>query len=308
MHGNPKHDKNFIESEISFEEIFQSLWDGKLIIGSFFIVSLAAALFFSLSIPNVYKSNAILAPTQDSGSLNKALQVFSGIASLTGVSLPTSSEADLTQEAIEKMQSLSFFSDEIFPNIFLPNLLAIDGWDPINNNISYKKELYDAENNEWIRQFSFPQKQNPSAQESFIKFLDLLSISQDNQTGFVTLSIEHKSPYVAKEWVELLITRINSSMRNEKKQEVEKAIMFLNTQMAATNLTEVNKALAELLKLQIQQLTLIEANKAYVLKYIDNPVVPEKKSGPDRSAITLIGGLIGLILGAMIALFVTFRK
>ena len=107
--------------------------------------------------------------------------------------------------------------------------------------------------------------------------------------------------------VELLITRINSSMRNEKKQEVEKAIMFLNTQMAATNLTEVNKALAELLKLQIQQLTLIEANKAYVLKYIDNPVVPEK-SGPDRSAITLIGGLIGLILGAMIALFVTFRK
>ena len=101
MHGNPKHDKNFIESEISFEEIFQSLWDGKLIIGSFFIVSLAA-LFFSLSIPNVYKSNAILAPTQDSGSLNKALQGFSGIASLTGVSLPTSSEADLTQEKLKK--------------------------------------------------------------------------------------------------------------------------------------------------------------------------------------------------------------
>jgi len=62
--------------------------------------------------------------------------------------------------------------------------------------------------NTWIRDYSYPRQQIPSAQESFKVFKSKLKLSEDKKSGFITLSIKHQSPFVAKQWAELLLMKL----------------------------------------------------------------------------------------------------
>ena len=168
------------------------------------------------------------------------------------------------------------------------------------NKIIYDEEIYDATQNKWVRDFTYPQKLIPSSQESFSIFKEQIIISQDRLTGFVTIVAKHQSPYVAKNWVELIVDEVNSFYREKDKEEAEKAANYLNMQIIETNFSEIKQVTAELLEQEIQTLTLIEANDFYVYEYIDPPAVMEEKSEPRRSIICIIGAFIGLIISIVV--------
>ena len=142
----------------------------------------------------------------------------------------------------------------------------------------------------------------PSAQESFEVFKnDHLNILEDN-TGYVSLSIKHQSPIIAKQWVEIIVEEVNSFYRQKDKEQSEKAVIYLNEQIAITSLSEIRQVTASLLEKEIQKLTLIEANKDYVFEYVYPPSVMEKKSEPKRSLIIIISLILGILMGVIIVL------
>ncbi|MBT4883718.1 MAG: chain length determinant protein, partial [Glaciecola sp.] len=124
--------------------------------------------------------------------------------------------------------------------------------------------------------------------------------SEDNKSGFISLSIRHQSPFVAKHWAELIINEVNSFYRQKDKSESERAVSYLNQQISMTGLSEIKQVLAQLLQEEAKKLTLIEANQHYVFDYIDPPAVMEQKSEPKRSLIfilsLLLGGMLSIIL------------
>jgi LPS O-antigen subunit length determinant protein (WzzB/FepE family) len=135
-----------------------------------------------------------------------------------------------------------------------------------------------------------------------------LQISQNAKTKFLTISIKHESPHIAKEWVELVVNQINDSFRAKDKLEAKAAMNFLNAQMASTSYNEIKQVVAEILKQKMQQLTLIEANEFYVFSYLDQPAVPRKKIEPTRSSISLLGLIFGFMLGVIIVLVRSYFK
>ena len=135
-----------------------------------------------------------------------------------------------------------------------------------------------------------------------------LYISQDYETKFLTISIKHESPHIAKEWVELVVNQINDSFRAKDKLEAESAMNFLNTQMALTSFTEIKQVVAQVLKQKMQQLALIEANEFYVFSYLDQPAVPREKIEPIRSSICILGAILGFMLGVLIVLVRSYFK
>ena len=87
------------------------------------------AVFFSLSLPNIYESKAVLSPSNPSTSISKSLQGYSGLAGLAGINLTNAVDKSNSAKAILKLKSLSFFQNQILPNIFLPDLMALESWD-----------------------------------------------------------------------------------------------------------------------------------------------------------------------------------
>ena len=295
---------NYLDSdyELDFKEFFYVLLDAKWLIISLTTFISIIAVLYSLMLPNIYKSQALLSPTDASSGISRSLRGYSGLASLAGVSLPSGDTDSNSAKAIKKLNSLSFFEFNILPKIFLPNLMAVKSWDANTNSIIYDSSLYNDTANVWVRDFSYPQKQIPSAQESFEVFKEILSISSDDETGFVSISIKHQSPLIAKEWTNLVISEINSYYRKKDKLESQTSVDFLNAEIAKTSLSQVKEVIAELLQEETQKLALVEAKEFYVFDYIDPPSVMEKKAEPKRALICIFGAFLGLMLGMLIVL------
>jgi uncharacterized protein involved in exopolysaccharide biosynthesis len=295
-----KHPNNF-DDEIDLRELFYVLLKGKWIIVSVTAFVSIVGVIYSLSLPNIYTSKALLVPVNSSSGISGALRGYSGLAGLAGISLPSGGDEDNSAKAIQKISSLSFFENNVLSNIHLSDLMAVKSWNSKTNTLTFDESIFDTSSNTWIRDYSYPRQQIPSAQESFEVFKTKhLSLSEDKISGFITLSIKHQSPFVAKQWVELVVNEVNAFYRQKDKLESEKAVSYLNQQISMTGLSEIKQVLAQLLQEETKKLTLIEANQFYVFEYIDPPAVMEKKSEPKRAIIcifiALLGGMLSIFL------------
>jgi hypothetical protein len=300
-HSN-KHPNDF-DDEIDLRELFYVLLEGKWIIVSLTTFVSIIGVIYSLSLPNIYESKAMLAPVNSSSGISGALGSYSGLAGLAGISLPSGDGEGNSAKAIQKISTLSFFKNNILTNIYLPDLMAFKSWNSKTNTAAFDESIYDTSSNSWIRDFTYPKQQIPSAQESFRVFkTQHLSLSEDKKSGFITLVVKHQSPFIAKQWAELVVNEVNAFYRQKDKSESEKAVSYLNQQISMTGLSEIKLVIAQLLQEETKKLTLIEANKYYVFDYIDPPAVMEQKSEPKRATICILIALFGGILSILLVL------
>jgi len=300
-HSN-KHPNHF-DDEIDLMELFYVLLEGKWIILSVTAFVSIIAVIYSLLLPNIYESKALMVPVKQSSSIAGDLRGYSSFSGIAGIGLSSNRDIGNSAKSIKKISTLSFFEKNILPNIYLPDLMAVESWDPKTNTLAFDKNIYDTKSNTWIRDFSYPNQKTPSPQESFRVFKNAhLSLSEDKDTGFITLSIKHQSPFIAKQWAELIVDEVNAFYRQKDKSESEKAASYLNQQISMTGLSEIKQVLAQLLQEEIKKLTLIEANQFYVFDYIDPPAVMERKSAPKRSIICIISALLGGVLSVFLVL------
>ena len=89
------------------------------------------------------------------------------------------------------------------------------------------------------------------------------------ETGFVTVLIKHQSPYVAKAWLDNIISSINQTLRQDQKKRSLLSIEYLNNQIASSSYTEINQVLSALIQQETEKLMLIEVNKDYIFKAIE---------------------------------------
>ena len=297
---NSKHPNDF-DDEVDLRELFYILLEGKRIILSVTAFVSIIGVIYSLLLPNIYESKALLVPVNTSSSIAGALSSYSGLAGLAGISLPSDVDSGNSTKAIEKIRSLSFFENNILTNIHLPDLMAVKSWNYETNTLTFDDSIYKISSNTWVRDYSYPQQQIPSAQESFEVFeTEHLSLSEDQDTGFITISIKHQSPFIAKQWVDLIVDEINSFYRKKDRAESEKAVSYLNQQISMTSLSEIKLVIAELLQEETKKLALIEANQYYVFDYIDPSAVMEEESEPNRALISILSMLLGGVLSSLL--------
>jgi len=295
-----EHQQNEYNDEVDLIEIFEAIWNKKFFIATLTSVFTTIAIIYALSLPNIYRSGAVMMPVQNEG-MSGMLGQYSGMASLAGISLPQGGSSK-SQEAIARIKSYEFFSNNFLPNIALEDLLAVKRWNHNNNTLSYDKKMYDIDSRKWIRKVNFPRTTIPSSQEAYQTYLEIISISEDKKTFFVSMSVEHFSPIIAKEWADLIINEIDSAMREINKREATKSVEFLNNFIPSVKYDEIKKALSSLQEEQLKRLMVIEANDSYVFKVLESPVASEMKSSPQRSLIVILGTILGLVFGTSIAI------
>ena len=282
------------EDEIDLRDIFITLWNKKIFIISLTSIFAILSVVYSLLLPNIYTSRTTLAPVNPEETLASELGSFSSLAAITGMNLG-SSKSPKTTEAIERITSFDFFSEYFLPKIKLENMMAVSKWNSNTNTIIYDDSSFDKSSDKWV-------EDKPSVQEAYIVYNDILTIAQDKTTQFIKLSIDHRSPLIAKEWLDIIIFNINESMRENDKRNARNAIKFLNDSAKSTNIQSLKDITSGLLENQMQILMLATSNEAYVFKVLDSPIVPEKRSSPKRSIICIIGTLLGGMFSVLLAL------
>ncbi|QUN06885.1 LPS O-antigen length regulator [Shewanella yunxiaonensis] len=296
--------------EIDLRELFSVIWAGKILIIAITLVFAIGAVALALWMPNIYKSEALLAPAEEAqgGGLSALANQFGGLASLAGINLGKNGGADKTELAIEVMQSRKFTSDFIEKHHILPELMAVDKWSLSDNKISYDSELYDATTKEWVRKVKPPLQAKPSMQEAYKAFTKIFSVTSDKQSGLVTVSIEHKSPYIAKQWVDWLVTDINQVMKQRDVTEAKRSTEYLEKQIEQTNVADIRTVLYKLVEEQAKTIMFAEVRDEYIFKTVDPALVPEEKFKPKRALICVLGTLLGGMLAVFLVLVRYFVK
>ena len=211
--GKNERISEHLNDELDLKDLFQAFGQGK---SNYFnnIYKCIFSVFFALSLPNIYTSSALLAPTSPNESLESKIGV-SSIAGITGLNLPQNYVKKST-EAIERIKSYDFFVEEFLPNIMYENLVAVRRWDRNTNKILYDENLFDQNTNKWNEHNGKSLK--PSSQTAYKVYRQILNISEDKLSALVSMSIVHKSPYIAEKWMNLIIKSINDYMRDLDKK------------------------------------------------------------------------------------------
>jgi len=294
------------KDEIDIQKLFVELWKGKWIIFVVTILFGAIAVIYSLNLPNIYKSDVLLAPVTESSGL-KISGELGGLAALAGVNLGNSG-GEQTAIAIEILKSREFLGRFIRKyNLFVP-LMAADGWDPVEKKLLLDKDLYDEVSNTWLRNSDAFRNSKPSLLETYDKLLGLLSIELDKQNGMVTLSIMHYSPYLAQKWASLIVSEINEEMRTRELDEAQSSIDFLTNKLADTELADIKRMLYSLIEEQSKTVMLANVREEYVFKTIDPAVVPEKKYKPSRAIICIFSVMVGFVLSVLFLMVRSFVR
>ena len=316
----PTYDANFASSqpmgcaendEIDLRELFAVIWQGKWLIIAITAVFAVGAVIFAINQPNIYKSEALLAPAdveQGGGGLAALAGQFGGLASMAGINLGGGGGVDKTQMAIEVMKSRQFTSNFIQKHNILPDLMAAEKWNMADNTIIYDDELYNLTDKKWLRIVEPPFKPEPSMQEAYKAFSKIIAVNAAKETGMVTVSVEHISPTVAHQWVNWLVQDINKEMKDRDVAEATRSTTFLKSQIEQTNIADIRSILYKLIEEQAKTIMFAEVRDEYVFKTIDPALIPEEKSKPKRALICVLGTMLGGMLGVMLVLIRYFVK
>lgn len=266
------------------------MWQGKKLL--FVLVAIASLLsvFISLSLSDIYKSEALLAPvTSDNASSNNPLGQLGGLADMAGMNLG-SNKINKTIMGMEVLKSRKFYNNLVNKYEILASLMAVKGWNKEENELIFDANIYDASKDIWLKK--------PTTQQGFKEFNEIFNISQ-NENGVISISVEHHSPFIAKQWLDWIIEEINNTSRNDDIKKAERSISYLNEQLSSTQLSEIREGLNDLVKSQVETIMFAKVTPEYLFRIIDPPFTPEEKFKPSRALICVLGLILGLFIGSL---------
>lgn len=278
------------EDEVNLLDYWRIVKTYKRMIYSIVLIVTALIVMLAFWMKPVYKSEVLLAPSQEKksgGGLAKLASQFGGLASMAGLNIGGS--GDSIEVAVATLKSREFTIQFIKDNNLMPVL--------------YSKK-WDAENKRW--DVDDPKK-IPTFNKAYMMFSKKVrSISEDKNTGLITLSIQWKDPVLAAKWANQMVNRLNNLMRQKAIDEAQKSVAYLNKELEKTSVVELQQAIYSLIESQINNIMLANVRNEYSFKIIDPAVPPDNNDFvKPRRALMII---IAFIMSSFFAVFIAFFR
>ena len=243
------------------------------------------AFLWTLTIEPVYRASVVVAPVRaenSAGPLSAIASQLGGLASLAGIGLG-SSEAQETR-AVALLGSRQIGERFIEEYGLLPQLFAKD-W---NVDSSSWRRIDDA----------------PTLEDGYLKFdREVREVTEDRQTGLITVTIEWYDPLGASEMANAMIVEVNQQMRQQAIEDASRSISYLNTELKKTELVEMRGAIFRLIEAQLQSIMVANAREEFALSVIDpaKPSDPDRYVWPKRVWVSATGAFLGFLMAAIVA-------
>jgi uncharacterized protein involved in exopolysaccharide biosynthesis len=249
------------------------LWRYKYVVIAVTFVAGLIAVFLALTATEIYRAEVMIVQVRDqrmTGSAAPLLNQLSGLATLAGVTLPGAAR---TEQAQGLLQSRRLAEEFITRHDLLPVL-----WEDADP---------DEPQSMWLAVTQLREA--------------VIEIAEDARRGTTTVYVDWKDPEVAARWANDYVALCNELMRSRALEETTRNIKYLNEQIAATNVVELQQVMYDLVKNETQTLMLANAREEYAFSVIDPAVAPEERISPRRRVMVMIGLVLGGIAGVVLA-------
>ncbi len=278
------------QEELNLKEIFDVLWKGKLSILFLSLFFFLGSVIYALTATHLWTSSSTLTVVADSNIGTSRSSAMSGLAGIAGISLTNANAGpDRAEVALATIKSRDFLKHLLsFENI-LPNLMAAEGFNKETRETIYSSDKYTVKDG-WLQE-------KPSYLEAMKKYDGILSVSVNNKTQFLSISVEHVSPIFAYDLISLILQETNSLQRDRDLEEAEITLGYLFQELEKTQDVDLRLSINQLIESQMKKKMLARVKTNYLLEPLDLPFIPEERTSPQRTLIVMIGTVVGFILG-----------
>jgi uncharacterized protein involved in exopolysaccharide biosynthesis len=300
------------EDEINLLDLFIVLLKHKVMILCVVFLAGIAALVISLQMPNVYRSEATIAPTTQE-------KAGGGLAALGGFGAMIASEAGIGGTGSLDQFDVVLKSRDLTNTIVREhNLLPVifdESWDTktgswkvgepslLQKSTAALKRIFGTSADE---KNNIPQ--NPTLQDAYKPVQEMLGKSPDKKQNVMRISFESKDPKMAQAALNYYIIGLSEFLRRQTLEDASAQQTLLTQQLSKTTDPLLKNRLYELIAKQIEKETLARVQKYYSFNVIDPPFVPEKKFKPKRAQICMISVVVAFFIAIFLAFFMEYVK
>ena len=293
--------------DINIRELLILFWQKRIFIALCTSVFFVGSIIYVLTVEPLYQSSAtlqIVSSDASAGSGNKQGGI-GGAANLIFNSGGASQDYVLAQKTIF---SRDFFKHLISFDGVLAQLVAYESYNPRTKKLIFDSNIFDSENQKWLLSYDPLDNNDLTYLKAFRTYKSLLKTSwQKDESEFLYLTMVHASPYFAREFLNLVITELNSLVRQRKYEEATKSLEYLNLQLSQTSIAGVRSSINSLIKAQLNTQMLTQVRKDYLLTPLDIPYIPDERFSPRRTFITILFTIIGFIISLVLTVIYRYN-
>jgi uncharacterized protein involved in exopolysaccharide biosynthesis len=279
--------KYYDEDEIDILELLKILWDKKWVIVLVSILFTSISICYALVSERYYLAETSLLVGDEGKSKTSMLGSLGGLASMAGV--------DLSESGTDKDYYIATLKSRIFLKEFIKknSLMSV-----------FFEDIWDNQRGSWILE----EDQKPPSVYEACKFFNenVMSVSENKDSGIISLKISWKDPELAAEWANSIVSDVNTYIREKKINEYTLKIQYLEKQIEQTSVVNMQKIFYKLIEQQIQNQSMAQVKKDFAFQVIDPAVTPEKPHKPNRKLIVLLGGFAGGFFGIFLVFVLNF--
>jgi len=299
---------NYIqEDEIDLRELFNTIKKSIFKISIFTFVVTSITIIYTLSKPNIYKSEIILVSQGDGGGgLSSKLGGLGGLAAMAGVNLGGGGGG----LSIEDHMSL-IIKDYKF------NSYMIDKYNLLKKLKSKKSDMVFAMGSDAVYSLfnsnsdDTKEKDIKEQKHDFVKTItDIISIENDKKSGAITISAIHENRVLAKELVDIYLLEMSEYIRVADMKNIKAQLEYYENELYNAQDVALKEQLGSLISGLIQKKVLAKASKYYLLKPITDSTVAyfKDKVKPKRALIVIVSFVTSIILAIFGVFFLEFIR
>lgn len=269
------------DDAIDIARLWNVVWQGKWLIMAVLSTFAAVSIAYVLTLTNWYRSEVLLVPADEQTVNSGIAGQLGSLAGLAGISIGGGGSV----EALAILRSRDFTRVFVEDQNLLPVLFA-DKWDA-------EKQVWSAED---------PEKWPDSGDGARYFNANILRVSENRETGMVTVAVEWTDPELAALWAGLLVQRLNDYMRSRALKQAQSNVEYLQAELAATSGVAMQQAVGRLLEREHQKLMLARGNDEFAFRVIDSAEVPETVARPNRRLMVIVATFFGGIIAVFFVL------
>lgn len=289
--------------EATMGDLLRALWRRRLLILAISLATTMIAFAATYLMQPRFTAYAVLKPQGDEQALPGLGGALGSAAGLFGKTSEVADTANLLFNSrsfantfvVRHRLQLPWFASKAVGS---PPRLAID------------PERYDARRRLWLGRayiwFGAPVPAGPpGSSDIYERFQSIFDANLDTINGTLRLTATSTDPAAAKQWLDLLVADLNEAVRLRRYERARGRIAFIQSRLDTVNIIEVRQSLANTLARQIE----VQANAAnpgdLPLGVIETPIVPDRKSSPQRSLIAAAAFFLAL---SLTSIFIAVRE
>jgi len=301
-----QNSEQFIEEdEIDLRELFATIVKGKKIIIFLTIFVVALSFIYVLKLPNVYKSEAVLIPTE---SKSGGLGGLSGLAAMAGVSIGGSGGSMSPDVAFNSLlNNYEFMKKFVLKNQF----------DKYYSNTNIDKNYVFALGYRGVYDFfkktPNEEKKGDQDQEIFniIKTIKSnMSIGSDKKTGLITVSYSDSDRNFPPRVIDAFLKDASAYLVKNNLRIINRKLGYFQKELFKAEGFELRQSISSMISGILQEKVMMKSKKYYQCDVLTDayPAYIKDKTKPKRSLILVVSFITSIILGIFLVFFLEFIR